>query len=175
MNADPGGTAAIKLLTLNTHQGFGARRRRNALLRIRDALRVADADLVFLQEVGVAHGSETPAEQYEVLADSVWPQHAYGRNAVKTRGHHGNAVLSKYPIVSWENVDASVGASEPRGLLHCVLRVPGIDDPAARSMRASRATRVPPGSTGQAPAGTCRRQDSAGCADRDCGRLQRLA
>ena len=124
MNADTGGTAVIKVLTLNTHQGFGARRRRSALLRIRDALRVANSDLVFLQEVGVAHGSETPLEQYEVLADSVWPQHAYGQNAVKTRGHHGNAVLSKYPIVSWENVDASVGASEPRGLLHCVLRVP---------------------------------------------------
>ncbi len=129
MSADTGGMAAIKVLTLNTHQGFGARRRRSALLRIRDALRVADSDLVFLQEVGVAHGSETPLEQYEVLADSVWPQHAYGRNAVKTRGHHGNAVLSKYPIVSWENVDASVGTSEPRGLLHSILRIPGTTIP----------------------------------------------
>ena len=61
MNADTGGMAAIKVLTLNTHQGFGAHRRRSALLRIRDALRNADSDLVFLQEVGVAHGSEAPA------------------------------------------------------------------------------------------------------------------
>ena len=129
MSADTGAMAAIKVLTLNTHQGFGAHRRRSALLRIRDALRNADSDLVFLQEVGVAHGSEAPLEQYEVLADSVWPQHAYGRNAVKTRGHHGNAVLSKYPIISSENVDASVGTSEPRGLLHCVLRVPGTTIP----------------------------------------------
>ena len=117
-------TAAIRVLTLNAHQGFGAIRRRHALLRIRDALRSVGADLVFLQEVGVAHRAEPPSSQYEVLADQVWTQHAYGRNAVTTSGHHGNALLSKYPIVSWENVDISVGNSEPRGILHCVLDIP---------------------------------------------------
>ena len=117
-------TGGIRLLTLNAHQGFGALRRRGALLRLRDALRTHDAELVFLQEIGVAHGSDSPAEQYEVLADRIWPQHAYGRNAVATSGHHGNALLSKYPIMSWENVDASVGAAEPRGMLHCVIKVP---------------------------------------------------
>src|SRR5688572_18073471 len=93
---------SVRILTLNAHQGFGAQGRRHALLRIRDALRATGADLVFLQEVGVAHGAEAPAEQYEVLADGIWKAHAYGRNAIKTSGHHGNAVLSKYPIVSWE-------------------------------------------------------------------------
>ena len=122
-------SSAIRLLTLNAHQGFGALRRRGALLRLRDALRAHDADLVFLQEIGVAHGSDSPAEQYEVLADRVWPQHAYGRNAVTTSGHHGNALLSKYPIASWENLDASVGASERRGMLHSVIKVPGASRP----------------------------------------------
>jgi endonuclease/exonuclease/phosphatase family metal-dependent hydrolase len=64
-----------------------------------------------------------------VLADGVWAQHAYGRNAVAAGGHHGNALLSKYPIAAWRNVDASVGAVEPRGLLHCVLEVPGVSGP----------------------------------------------
>ena len=95
------------------------------MLRIREGLRVADADLVFLQEVGVAHGSDNR----RWISTRCWPigfgaQHAYGRNAVKTRGHHGNAILSKYPITSWQNVDISVGTSEPRGLLHCILRIP---------------------------------------------------
>jgi endonuclease/exonuclease/phosphatase family metal-dependent hydrolase len=114
----------IRVLTLNAHQGFSARGRLVALLQIRDGLRAADADLVFLQEVGVADGAEVPVHQYEVLADRVWPQHAYGRNAVSTGGHHGNALLSKYPIIAWQNVDVSVGESEPRGMLHCVLDVP---------------------------------------------------
>ena len=115
---------AIRVLTLNAHQGFSTRGRRNVLLQIRDALRTAGADLVFLQEIGGADGAEASAHQYEVLADQVWPQHAYGRNAATTSGHHGNALLSKYPIVAWQNVDVSVGGSEPRGMLHCVLDVP---------------------------------------------------
>lgn len=123
MNGDRTGIG-VRLLTLNAHQGFSARSRHDALIRTRDALRASEADLVFLQEVGVAGGTEVPVQQYEVLADGVWPQHAYGRNAVSTGGHHGNALLSKYPIVEWRNVDVSVGRAEPRGMLHCVVEVP---------------------------------------------------
>ncbi len=115
----------IRILTLNAHQGFRAAHRHGALLRIRDALRDSQADLVFLQEIGAVDGPGPAMGQYEVLADGVWTQHAYGRNAVATGGHHGNALLSKYPIESWRNVDASVGAAEPRGLLHAVIGVPG--------------------------------------------------
>ncbi len=118
-------STAIRVITLNAHQGFSALRRRNVLSQIRDALRVAGADLVFLQEVGGADDAEISTHQYEVLADRVWPQHAYGRNAVSTGGHHGNALLSKYPILHWENIDVSVDEdAEARGILHCVLDVP---------------------------------------------------
>ena len=115
---------SIRVLTLNAHQGFSALRRRHVLSQIRDGLRTTGADLVFLQEVGGADDAEASTHHYEVLADQVWPQHAYGRNAVSSSGHHGNALLTKYPIVSWQNIDISVGESEPRGMLHCVLDVP---------------------------------------------------
>jgi endonuclease/exonuclease/phosphatase family metal-dependent hydrolase len=114
---------AIRLLTLNAHQGFSPFRRRKLLPRLRDALRASGADLVFLQEIGGDHGKDIPQQQYELLADQVWPQHAYGRNVVATMGHQGNALLSKFPIVRWQNVDVSVEGVEPRGLLHCVLDV----------------------------------------------------
>ena len=113
------------MLTLNAHQGFRAGRRHEALLRIRDALRASHADLVFLQEIGAADGAESAMHQYEVLADGVWTEYAYGRNAVATGGHHGNALLSRHPITSWRNVDASVGQAEPRGLLHAVIALTG--------------------------------------------------
>lgn len=119
----------IRALTLNAHQGFAAGRRQEALPRIREALRDSRAELVFLQEIGSVTAAEPAAHQYEVLADGVWDQYAYGRNAVATGGHHGNALLSKYPIASWRNVDASVGAAEPRGFLHAVIAVPGIPEP----------------------------------------------
>lgn len=122
-------SAAIRVLTLNAHQGFSALRRRHLLSKIRDGLRATGADLVFLQEVGGIDGGEVSAHQYEVLADSVWTQHAYGRNAVATGGHHGNALLSKYAIMSWQNIDVSIGGFEPRGMLHCLLDIPRVRKP----------------------------------------------
>jgi endonuclease/exonuclease/phosphatase family metal-dependent hydrolase len=115
----------IRVLTLNAHQGMHAGRRHGVLLRIRNALRASRADLVFLQEIGAVSGPEPDAHQYELLADGVWTQHAYGRNAVATGGHHGNALLSRHPIITWRNVDASVGRAEPRGLLHAVIGLDG--------------------------------------------------
>ena len=127
MQAAPGSDERpwIRVLTLNAHQGLRAGHRHGALLRIRDALRASRSDLVFLQEIGAAEGPEPAMQQYEVLADGVWTQHAYGRNAVATGGHHGNALLSRHPIASWRNVDASVGQAERRGLLHAVIGLAG--------------------------------------------------
>jgi endonuclease/exonuclease/phosphatase family metal-dependent hydrolase len=119
----------IRVLTLNAHQGFHAHRRGETLLRIRDALRRSHADLVFLQEIGATRGSASATQQYEILADGVWRQYAYGRNAVATGGHHGNALLSKFPIANWRNIDASVGNAEPRGLLYAVVGLPGAREP----------------------------------------------
>ena len=132
--AAPTGGPALRVLTLNAHQGFGVPRRRKLLAGIREALRASAADLVFLQEVG-GDDAELDEEElqleahYEMLADQVWPQYAYGRNAVGGGGHQGNALLSKYPILRWDNVDVSVGRAERRGLLHCVVELPAAREP----------------------------------------------
>lgn len=120
-----GPATRLRLLTLNAHQGFNAMRRRKLLPAIRAALRASEADLVFLQEVGGDHHDAGPEQHYEMLAESVWPQHAYGRNAVVKNSHQGNALLSKHPIVHWQNIDVSLGSAEPRGLLYCVIDVAG--------------------------------------------------
>lgn len=124
----------IRVLTINVHKGFTALNRRFILPELREAVRATGADLVFLQEV---HGSHqlhaerhpgwptTP--QYEFLADSMWPQFAYGRNAVYPHGDHGNALLSKFPIQAFSNLDVTIQGNEQRGLLHCRLDVPGHD------------------------------------------------
>jgi len=118
----------LRVLTLNLHKGFSALGQRDVLHDIRLAVRQVNADVVFLQEVmGVA--SEAGRSQYEFLADSIWDDHAYGRNAVSSLGHHGNAVLSRYPITQWRNHDISVPHREPRGLLQCSLAIPGYPRP----------------------------------------------
>lgn len=122
----------IRVLTVNTHKGFTQFNRRFVLRELRDAVRGVNADLVFLQEVQGAHVHRSQSvagwpevPHYEFLADQIWPQFAYGRNAAYAHGDHGNALLSKYPIVADCNHDASVGSQEARGLLHCTLDVPG--------------------------------------------------
>lgn len=122
---------AFNVLTVNAHMGFSLLNRRFVLHELRDAVRSTSADVVFLQEVLGAHAGHSrrhanwPGEpQYEFLADTMWSQFAYGRNAVYPDGDHGNALLSKFPIISYENRDVSVHGHEKRGLLHCVLALP---------------------------------------------------
>src|SRR5262245_49709213 len=86
LSEDSHPAASVRVVTLNAHQGFNALRRSHALPRIRAGLIASRADLVFLQEIGVAGGSAGAHSQYELLADSAWPQHAYGRNAAVTAG-----------------------------------------------------------------------------------------
>lgn len=120
------------VLTVNTHKGFTALNRRFILPELREAVRAVSADVVFLQEVHGTHEQHPQRydnwptmPQYEFLADSLWPQFAYGRNAVYPAGDHGNALLSKFQIIRHDNLDVSISGHENRGILHCVLRLPG--------------------------------------------------
>jgi endonuclease/exonuclease/phosphatase family metal-dependent hydrolase len=133
-HAESPSPVAFKVLTVNVHKGFTSFNRRFMLHELREAVRGVSADLVFLQEVLGTHQRHAnrvanfPQEpHYEFLADTIWGQYAYGRNAVYDNGHHGNALLSKFPIVHYENHDISVSGPERRGMLHCVLQPPGHD------------------------------------------------
>jgi endonuclease/exonuclease/phosphatase family metal-dependent hydrolase len=125
------GAFSFRILTVNTHKGFTFFNRRFILPELREAVRSVSADIVFLQEVLGLHDrhserfSDWPEQpQYEFLADSIWPDFAYGQNAVYPEGHHGNALMSKFPIIRHENCDVSISGPERRGLLHSVLRIP---------------------------------------------------
>jgi len=133
----------VRILTVNLHKGFSVLNRRFVLPQLRNAVREVAADIVFLQEVIGEHtGHQTryphwpESSQYEYLADSLWNDFAYGRNAVYPEGHHGNALLSKFPIASNTNVDATFSRSEQRGLLYCCLTLPDQNASANRGLDA---------------------------------------
>jgi endonuclease/exonuclease/phosphatase family metal-dependent hydrolase len=124
--------APLTVMTVNIHKGFTTFNRKFMLPELRDAVRKVGADLVFLQEVQGTHEEHgkkvngyPDLPHHEFMAEQIWPQFAYGRNMVYPKGDHGNAVMSKYPIVHYQNHDVSVEGPEKRGLLHCVIRVPG--------------------------------------------------
>lgn len=122
----------LKVLSYNIHKGFSISNRRFILKRIRDAIREIHPDLVLLQEVLGEHKIHAeriqgwPKQpQFDFLAHEIWPHVAYGKNAVYGAGHHGNAILSKYPFKFVENIDVSTNKLEQRGMLHAVIDVPG--------------------------------------------------
>jgi endonuclease/exonuclease/phosphatase family metal-dependent hydrolase len=57
----------------------------------------------------------------EFLADAYWLDWHYGKNAVYPKGHHGNAILSRYPLNKGLNYDLSAYRFERRGALHSVF------------------------------------------------------
>ena len=130
------GLESLSIASYNIHKGMSFFNRRVVLHDVRERLQGIDADIVFLQEVqglhqhrAGRHGNWPAQPQHEFLADGYWQDVAYGRNAVYEHGHHGNAILSRYPILKSENVDISAHAYESRGMLHCELDVPGFRQP----------------------------------------------
>ncbi len=125
----------FKVLTYNIHKGFNASNQRFVLHKIKSLLHEVDADLVFLQEIQGEHHiksqqfTDWPDEsQFEFLADQLWPHQAYGKNAIYDSGHHGNAILSKFPFVRWENIDVSYMKTASRSLLHGVVQPENADN-----------------------------------------------
>jgi endonuclease/exonuclease/phosphatase family metal-dependent hydrolase len=123
----------LRLLTYNIHKGFSTGNVNFVLNQIKSSLRETKATLVCLQEVIGSHQLHAKkiknwprSSQFEFLAEEHWDHFVYGKNAVHQHGHHGNAILSKFPIISHENEDASLSKLEQRGFLHAVIDVPDI-------------------------------------------------
>ena len=127
----------IRVATYNIHKGVSSIRSTPRVLALKKAISLFDADVVFLQEVQGKHEKYFAKFGEESRGHHHWPetaQHeffagdshhsAYGMNAVYDHGHHGNALLSTYPIADTRNHDVSDHAYEQRGILHCVLKTP---------------------------------------------------
>lgn len=122
----------LRIATFNIHKGVTSLNARLVLHDQREMIRRLQADIVFLQEVQGEHTRHRllfTGLQHEYLAEHIWQSSAYGKNAVYPAGHHGNALLSKFPILKWENEDISAHAAEKRGMLHCEIAIPGWDQP----------------------------------------------
>lgn len=120
----------LHIATYNIHKGVSWFAQQPRIHDLRVALESLDADLLFLQEVQGQHDRRALRHQH-------WPtqgQHdflagdrreaVYGMNAVYQHGHHGNALLSRYPILHYRNQDVSDHSFEERGILHCIVQMP---------------------------------------------------
>jgi endonuclease/exonuclease/phosphatase family metal-dependent hydrolase len=121
----------LRIATYNIHkgvQGLGPARRLE-IHNLGHAVEQLDADIVCLQEVRKLHRRE---ERYFTRwpelpqAEFLCPEGYYAvyqTNARTKHGEHGNALLSRWPVVSHRHEDMSDHRFEQRGLLHVEVGV----------------------------------------------------
>lgn len=114
----------IKVMTYNVNKSRDASFRKDSSSKLHHFLKDSNADIIFLQEVVGSSEKRSILEcEFESLADNLWEDFSYGKNALTEGGHHGNAILSKYPIIETENVDVSTNSREQRGILFAKIKI----------------------------------------------------
>ena len=123
--------STFRVATYNIHkgvQGIGPVRRLE-IHNLGHGVEQLDADVVCLQEVRKLNRGE--AQYFKrwpemPQADFLCPegyQAVYQTNATTRHGEHGNALLSRWPVVSHRHEDMSDHRFEQRGLLHAEVKV----------------------------------------------------
>ncbi len=121
----------VRVATYNIHkgvQGLGPSRRLE-IHNLGHAVEQFDADIVCLQEVRSVHRKEAEyfarwpdLPQADFLAPEGY-QAIYRTNAKTRHGEHGNALLSRWPVVKHQHEDMSDHRFEQRGLLHAEVQI----------------------------------------------------
>ncbi len=118
--------SVLRIVSYNIHKGRSASGARESLSDLRLGLYNLHPDLLFLQEVqGRNERRTTLHAQHESLGAALAMDVCYGCNVVRPQTDHGNALLSRFPILQYENQDISDHRLEQRGLLHAVVEVEG--------------------------------------------------
>ncbi len=124
-------SGTLRVATYNIHkgvQGMGPGRRLE-IHNLGHAVEQLDADIVCLQEVRKLHRQEEKyftrwpeLPQAEFLAPEGY-EAVYQTNATTRHGEHGNALLTRWPVISRGHEDMSDHRFEQRGLLHVKVLV----------------------------------------------------
>lgn len=126
-------TERLRVATYNIHkgvQGVGPTRRLE-IHNLALAIEQLDADIVCLQEVRrLNRREERYFEHWPHVpqADFLAPlgyEAVYRTNAYTRHGEHGNALLSRWPVLGHQHEDISDHRFEQRGLLHVQTQVQG--------------------------------------------------
>jgi endonuclease/exonuclease/phosphatase family metal-dependent hydrolase len=113
----------VKVVSWNIHRCFGTDRKYRPD-RIVEALREIDGDVIALQEVDSSLRAEDGRDQLSYIASGLQMKAVMGPTLARDYGVYGNAILSRYPLMSSEEFDLSYRKVEPRGALAAVIEAP---------------------------------------------------
>lgn len=125
--------SVLRVVSYNIHKGVHGLgpARRLEIHNLRQAIARMDADLVCLQEVRQRNLREAEFFAHwpsQGQADFLAPQGhtaVYRSNAITRHGEHGNALLSRWPVLAQQHTDMSDHRFEQRGLLHSEVELRG--------------------------------------------------
>lgn len=121
-----GGGEALRfcVASYNIHRSIGTDGRCDPE-RVAAVIRSLDCDPVGLQEVDNTPGSAPSSMQLEYLERSTGMTAVAGLRLIGHIGHYGNALLTRWPVLSVRRHDLSVKRYEPRGALDVELDLQG--------------------------------------------------
>ncbi len=125
-----GEMSLLTITSYNIHKGMSPLNRLVKMTQMGQALSGVAPDVLCLQEVQgqnlkrvISYNEYPEQSQHEWFGEYLKLKSDYGRNADYAHGHHGNAVLSRYPLDPKHNVNITVNRLEQRGVLHCEITV----------------------------------------------------
>lgn len=118
----------IRVLSYNVHHGEGTDGKLD-LARLASVIEAAKPDLVALQEIDVLAERTGKIDQAAELSRLTKLHVAFGASMEFQGGQYGNAVLSRWPIVSSKvHPLPRFGDGEPRSVFVCEIDLPGREE-----------------------------------------------
>jgi len=111
----------LRVMTYNIHQGIDADMRMD-LEAIADAIAAENPDVVALNEVNRARATNGFVDTLPLISRRLGMPYVLGANYAD--GQYGNGILSRYPILEWDNTHYTHNTTEVRGLLRVVIKAP---------------------------------------------------
>ena len=124
-NSEPASTAleSIELTLANLNIKHGA----EGLDKVAEAIREISPEIIGLEEVDVNCERSDHVDEPAVLAELAgYPYYAFAKAIPLGAGEYGTAILSRYPIESFEVTPLDSGNGENRAVGHAVITVEGI-------------------------------------------------
>lgn len=109
------------VMTFNIHKGKHPIWRKETLTPLRNFIASHNVDLIFIQEIVGSDPKNNLFDQVAYLGEGLKSDFCYGKNAIVRDYHHGNAILSRFPILSWKNIDLTTNSFEKRGMLQAEI------------------------------------------------------
>ncbi len=115
----------LRVLSYNIHKCIGGLDRRYRPERIVETIQHHDPDILLLQEVDNGAKRSLGHSQVEVLAEMLGMEHHcwYPNVKVRSGGHHGNAILSRYQLHDTHNIDITTPPKKKRGVVYARQRI----------------------------------------------------